>query len=50
MVIMNIAEWIANLLVLGVAASIWVITIFGTIFGIMLITVTLVEGYKKFKT
>jgi len=46
MVIMNIAEWIANLLVLGVAASIWVITIF----GIMLITVTLVEGYKKFKT
>tara|TARA_R110000824_G_scaffold1121_1_gene6108 strand:- start:1637 stop:1777 length:141 start_codon:yes stop_codon:yes gene_type:complete len=46
MVIMNIAEWIANLLVLGVAASIWVITIF----GIMLITVTLVDGYKKFKT
>ena len=35
MVIMNI----------GVAAGIWVITIF----GIMLITVTLVNGYKKLK-
>tara|TARA_R100001530_G_C4183504_1_gene120076 strand:+ start:205 stop:345 length:141 start_codon:yes stop_codon:yes gene_type:complete len=46
MVIMNIAEWIANLLILGVAAAIWVITIF----GIMLITVTLVDGYKKLKT
>lgn len=46
MIIMNIAEWIANLLVLGVAAVIWVITIF----GIMLITVTLVEVYKELKT
>jgi len=46
MVIMNIAEWISNLLILGIAAAIWVITIF----GIMLITVTLVDGYKKLKT
>tara|TARA_R110000787_G_scaffold16340_7_gene49694 strand:+ start:2093 stop:2233 length:141 start_codon:yes stop_codon:yes gene_type:complete len=45
MVIMNIAEWIANLLILGIAVGIWVITIF----GIMLITVTLVNGYKKLK-
>jgi len=29
MIIMNIAEWIANLLILGVAALIWVIAIFG---------------------
>ena len=42
---MNIAEWIANLLILGIAVGIWVITIF----GIMLITVTLVNGYKKLK-
>jgi len=46
MIIMNIAEWISNLLILGVATGIWVITIF----GIMLITVTLVDGYKKLKT
>jgi len=26
---MNIAEWISNLLILGVAALIWVIAIFG---------------------
>tara|TARA_R100001377_G_scaffold32063_1_gene17528 strand:+ start:169 stop:309 length:141 start_codon:yes stop_codon:yes gene_type:complete len=45
MVIMNIAEWIANLLILGIAVGIWVIAIF----GIMLITVTLINGYKKLK-
>jgi len=29
MIVMNIAEWISNLLVLGVAALIWVMAIFG---------------------
>ena len=46
MIIMNIAEWIANLLILGIAAGIWV----ATIFGAMLLAVTLIDGYKKLKT
>ena len=29
MIIMNIAEWIANLLILGLATLIWLIAIFG---------------------
>jgi len=29
MIIMNIAEWIANLLILGLATLIWIISIFG---------------------
>jgi len=29
MIIMNIAEWIANLLILGLAALIWLTAIFG---------------------
>jgi hypothetical protein len=46
MIIMNIAEWIANLLILGIAAGIWV----ATIFGAMLVVITLIDGYKKLKT
>tara|TARA_Y100000034_G_scaffold132707_1_gene196339 strand:- start:753 stop:914 length:162 start_codon:yes stop_codon:yes gene_type:complete len=29
MIIMNIAEWVANLLILGLAAVIWMTAIFG---------------------
>lgn len=43
MIIMNIAEWIANFLILGIAAIIWVITIFGT----MMIVIILIEKYQK---
>ena len=46
MIIMNIAEWIATLLILGIAAGIWV----ATIFGAMLVVITLIDGYKKLKT
>tara|TARA_R110000824_G_scaffold117110_1_gene268879 strand:- start:175 stop:354 length:180 start_codon:yes stop_codon:yes gene_type:complete len=29
MIVLNIAEWIANLLILGLAALIWLLVIFG---------------------
>lgn len=29
MIIMNIAEWIANIFILGIAALIWVVVFFG---------------------
>jgi len=45
MIIMNIAEWIANLLILGIAAGIWI----ASIFGAMLVVVTLIDGYKRLK-
>tara|TARA_R100000458_G_C8262625_1_gene237988 strand:+ start:493 stop:639 length:147 start_codon:yes stop_codon:yes gene_type:complete len=31
MIIMNIAEWIANLFILGIAGLIWVIVLFGVL-------------------
>ena len=31
MIIMNIAEWIANILILGIASLLWVFAIFGAI-------------------
>jgi|TARA_R100001530_G_scaffold30581_1_gene24056 hypothetical protein len=45
MFILDIAEWIANLFILGIAACIWVVAIFGC----MLIVVTIIDGYKKAK-
>ena len=45
MIVMNIAEWIANLLILGIAAGIWI----ASIFGAMLVVVTLIDGYKRLK-
>ncbi len=29
MIVLNIAEWIANLFILGIAALIWVVALFG---------------------
>ena len=53
MIIMNIAEWISNLLILGVAALIWVIAIFG-LFMIISISKRAIDdiipkGEKKWK-
>lgn len=31
MIVMNLAEWIANLFILGIACLIWVIALFGFI-------------------
>jgi|TARA_R100000789_G_C2935330_1_gene130408 hypothetical protein len=45
MLTLNIAEWIANILILGIAAIMWLIAIFGC----MLIIMTLIDRYKKFK-
>jgi len=44
MLVLNIAEWIANLFILGIAALIWVISLF-----MMLLLVTLItERIKKY--
>jgi len=44
MLVLNIAEWIANLFILGIAALIWVISLF-----MMLLLVTLLaERIKKY--
>lgn len=46
MLVLNIAEWIANLFILGIAALIWVISLF-----MMLLLVTLLtERIKKYLT
>jgi hypothetical protein len=38
MIIMNIAEWIANIFILGIAAIIWVIALFGVCLIINIVT------------
>ena len=43
MIIMNIAEWIANLFILGIAALIWVLVAF----GIMMIVSLLIRAIKE---
>ena len=38
MIIMNIAEWIANIFILGIAALIWVVVLFGVCMLINIVT------------
>ena len=45
MIIMNIAEWIANVFILGVAGLIWVAVIFGS----MLVISVIIKTVKEFK-
>lgn len=45
MIIMNIAEWIANVFILGVAGLIWVAVVFGS----MLVISVIVKTIKEFK-
>jgi len=43
MIVFNIAEWIANLFILSIAALIWVVTLF----GIAMIINMAVEAVKR---
>jgi len=45
MIIMNIAEWIANLFILGIATLIWVLVAF----GIMMIVSLLIRAIKEYQ-
>lgn len=44
MIVLNIAEWIANFLILGVAGLIW----FLVIFGFMMILSVTIKGIQEF--
>jgi uncharacterized membrane protein len=46
MIIMNIAEWIANLFILGIAGLIWVLVIFGAMMIISMLNKTIKELTK----
>ena len=46
MIIMNIAEWIANIFILGVAGLIWVAVIFGAMLIISVINKAVKEMIK----
>ena len=43
MIVMNIAEWIANVFILGIAGMVWVTVIFGTMLVVSIITKTIKE-------
>ena len=43
MIVMNIAEWIGNIFILGIAGLIWVIVIFGAMMIIAVINKTVKE-------
>ena len=43
MIVMNIAEWIANVFILGIAGMVWVAVIFGTMLVVSIITKTIKE-------
>tara|TARA_R100001443_G_scaffold59147_2_gene69518 strand:- start:41 stop:184 length:144 start_codon:yes stop_codon:yes gene_type:complete len=45
MIVMNIAEWIANLFILGIAALIWVLVAF----GIMMIVSLFIRAIKEYQ-
>ena len=45
MIVLNIAEWIANLFILGIAALIWVVALF----GIAMMMNVAVEAAKRMK-
>ena len=46
MIIMNIAEWIGNLFILGIAGFIWVLVIFGVMMIISMLNKTIKELTK----
>jgi len=46
MLVLNVAEWIANLFILGIAALIWVISLF----MMLLLVSILAERIKKYLT
>ena len=46
MIVMNIAEWIANLFILGIAGLIWVLVIFGGMMIISMLNKTIKELKK----
>jgi len=43
MIIMNIAEWIANIFILGIAGLVWVAVVFGSMLVVSIITKTVKE-------
>ena len=43
MIVMNIAEWIANIFILGIAGLVWVAVIFGSMLVVSIITKTIKE-------
>mgnify|MGYP003633465688 FL=1 len=43
MIVMNIAEWIANVFILGIAGLVWVAAIFGSMLVCSIITKTIKE-------
>jgi|TARA_Y100000401_G_scaffold44835_1_gene34379 uncharacterized membrane protein len=46
MIVMNIAEWIGNTFILGIAALIWVLVIFGAMMIISMLNKTIKELIK----
>ena len=46
MIIMNLAEWIANILILGIAGLIWIAVIFGAMLIISIINKAVKEMIK----
>ena len=47
MLIFNIAEWIANVFILGLGVVLWVIAIFGIIMVVSIINKSIKEIIKK---
>ena len=47
MLIFNIAEWIANVFILGLGAVLWVVAIFGIIMVVSIINKSIKEIIKK---
>jgi len=43
MIVMNIAEWIANIFILGIAGLVWVAVIFGSMLVVSIIVKTIKE-------
>lgn len=46
MIVMNIAEWIGNIFILGIAGLIWVLVIFGIMMIISMLNKTIKELSK----
>tara|TARA_R110002012_G_C11575404_1_gene604832 strand:+ start:913 stop:1053 length:141 start_codon:yes stop_codon:yes gene_type:complete len=46
MIIMNIAEWIANLFILGIASLLWVLVVFGAMMAVSILNKMIKESIK----
>ena len=46
MIIMNIAEWIANIFILGIAALLWVLVVFGAMMIVSVLNKSIKELIK----